>query len=376
MMQPEVIHGDCRTALAGMPAGAFDAVVTDPPYGLSFMGKEWDTFPTRGRGTRLTGSGNPTTARGFGSNVNYGKTAAESREFQAWCQEWASAVLRALKPGGYMLAFGGTRTYHRLTCAIEDAGFEVRDCLMWLYGTGFPKGAGCLKPGYEPIVLARAPGPKVLPLGIDECRVPCEGGSPSQQRRQGAAPGRPGEYTHTINDRTTPERYAAERPGEALGRYPANVLHDGSPEVLEAFAAFGEYEAPNKPITGVQKRRQDTGSPGKGVIREKDGVGYGDCGSRARFFYAAKASKAERGAGNTHPTVKPLSLMRWCVRLVCPPGGRVLDPFAGSGTTLVAAAQEGRQATGVELDAGHCDIIRRRLASVDADLGLFNGADE
>src|SRR3954470_4981495 len=127
-------EGDCLDALPTLKACSIDAVVTDPPYGLEFMGKNWD-------------HGIP--------GVPY----------------W-QAIKRVLKPGGYMTAFGGTRTWHRLTCAIEDAGFEIRDCLMWLYGSGFPKGKGCLKPAYEPILLCRKPGAKVLPLGIDACRVP------------------------------------------------------------------------------------------------------------------------------------------------------------------------------------------------------------
>jgi site-specific DNA-methyltransferase (adenine-specific) len=262
-----------------------------------------------------------------------------------------------------MLAMGGTRTYHRLTCAVEDAGFEIRDCLAWMYGTGFPKGQGCLKPAWEPILLARKPGPRVLPLGIDACRVPTGGEGVlkwSEPRDMGYGRGsdRKGEATYTN-----------------VGRYPANVLHDGSDEVLEAFAAFGESKSPNAPK--AYRRGSDnkcyTMESGSNRFREGAPVevpAYGDTGSAARFFYCAKASKSERGEGNTHPTVKPLALMRWMIRLVTPEGGRVLDPFAGSGSTLVAATLEGREAVGVELNAEHCEIIKRRLAE-HADAGLF-----
>lgn len=190
-------EGDCLQILPTLADASVDAVVTDPPYDLGFMGKKWD-----GTGVAFT----PATWR---------------------------AVLRTMKPGAYLLAFGGSRTYHRLTCAVEDAGFEVRDCLLWLYGTGFPKGQGCLKPAFETILLARKPGPRVLPLQVDECRVPCEGGSPSQERRESArrsghAPTKPGcangSVRTSIVDRTSPERYMEEREAETLGRYPANVL--------------------------------------------------------------------------------------------------------------------------------------------------------
>lgn len=302
--------GDCREVLRESPADSFDSVVTDPPYELGFMGKSWDS-----------------------SGVAFDPAT------------WA-AVLRVLKPGGYMLAMGGTRTYHRLAVAVEDAGFEIRDCLMWMYGTGFPKGQGCLKPAWEPILLCRKPGKRVLPLGVDACRVGTTKDVPASLPKGDALKGwgeRPGRKGKQLTD-------DAFDPN--LGRWPANVLHDGSDEVLEAF------------------------------------------GDASRFFYCAKASKRERDAGldgmpktdkklgnyrlvkcnpqtgkpndtqplaNNHPTVKPLALMRWMVRLVTPEGGRVLDPFAGSGSTLVAATQEGREAFGVELDAGHCEIIRRRV---------------
>lgn len=320
----KVVEGDCRDVLRGLPDGCVDAVVTDPPYELGFMGKAWDR-----------------------TGVAF--------DPQTW-----TAVFRVLKPGGYMLAMGGSRTYHRLTCAIEDAGFEVRDCILWLYGTGFPKGRGCLKPSYEPIVLARKPGPRVLPLGIDDCRVPT--GETIRATRNTAL--------GVMNDdawQPTPGVYEQH----PAGRYPANLVHDGSPEVLEAFAAFGERKSGSRK-SGEYK---PLGFYGNAIAERPDGTERvmpaldASAGTAARFFYCAKASRAERGEGNRHPTVKPIALMRWLVRLVSAPGDTVLDPFGGSGTTGVACLAEGRRCLLVEQDAGHCETARKRAADpVDADL--------
>jgi hypothetical protein len=330
-----IIEGDCLEALPTLETGSVDAVVTDPPYSLDFMGKKWD---------------------------------AELPGIEHW-----RAVLRALKPGGYLLAFGGTRTYHRLACAVEDAGFEVRDCLMWLYGSGFPKGKGCLKPAYEPILLARRPGPRVLLLGVDECRVPAERndlGDPARfdGLKAKCSPGwlRPHHATPVVDER---QREAMER-AATLGRYPGNLAHDGSDEVLEAFAAFGERKSGGKP--GATYERPPGGNCyGEGKTWGAAGS-HSDAGSAARFFYCAKASKSERGEGNTHPTVKPLSLLCWLVRLVCPPGGTVLDPFAGSGTTGGACLREGRNAVLIEREPAYVEILRRRLAAETDPGPLFS----
>lgn len=314
-----VIEGDCLDALPALPDGCVDAVTTDPPYELGFMGRGWD------------------------------KTGI-AFDVEVW-----RGVLRVLKPGGYMLAFGGTRTYHRLACAIEDAGFEIRDCLMWLYGTGFPKGDGCLKPAWEPILLARKPGKRVLPLGIDACRIKTAV-LPSERRtsHRGAS------GFFALGDKQEGERH------NAAGRYPANVAHDGSDEVLEAFAAFGEKTSGSRKAGEYQPQ----GFYGNAIAERPAGMERampaleGSTGTAARFFYCAKASKSERGADNTHPTVKPLALMRWLVRLVTPPGGTVLDPFAGSGTTGVAAALEGRRCLLIEKDPAYAAICRERIAKV------------
>ena len=312
--------------MAGMPAASVDAVVCDPPYGLSFMGKDWD-------------HGVPGVA--------------------FW-----SAALRVAKPGAHLLAFGGTRTFHRLAVAIEDAGWEIRDTVMWVYGSGFPKshnaGNGwgtALKPAWEPIIVARKPlegtvAANVLAhgtgaLNIDGCRVGNDlitahgGGINGAGRKYGGGSGIPaigaGANPHT-------------------GRWPANLIHDGSDEVLAGF--------PNvHPAGQYKKETSPNGAPfntGKGngyVTRE-----YADTGSAARFFYCAKASKADRDEGNMHPTVKPTALMRYLCKLVTPPAGTVLDPFMGSGSTGKAARMDGFGFIGIEQDADYIAIARARIA--------------
>jgi hypothetical protein len=319
-----VILGDSLEVLPTLEAGSFDGVVTDPPYGLSFMGREWD----------------------------HGVPGVEF---------W-QAALRVLKPGGYMLCMGGTRTYHRLACAVEDAGFEIRDCLMWLHGQGFPKGQGCLKPAWEPILLCRKPGPGVLPLGIEECRVQC-GERPRISADRGRFTGNAfkggedGSLCGSRADGTTTN-----------GRYPANVLHDGGDEVMEAFGAFGEKTTNAKTRAGYKQSNAVYGP-----LAHDSGRTYeSDSGTAARFFFCAKASRSERGEGNGHPTVKPLALIRWLVRLACPsPGGTVLDPFLGSGTTALACLQEGRRCVGVEKEPAYVETARKRLAAERAKLPLF-----
>lgn len=323
-------HGDCRDVLPTL--APVDAVVCDPPYGLSFMGKGWDH-------------------------------GVPGEEF------WA-AVLGAAKPGAHLLAFGGTRTFHRLACAIEDAGWEIRDTVMWVYGSGFPKshnlkgdwsGWGtALKPAWEPIIVARKPldgtvAANVLAYGtgalnIEACRVP--GGEDTRRNAAGGDNGLAGSGTFRIR-----EHRADEMPVRS-GRFPANLIHDGSDEVLELFP---ETKA------GVAVRHR---SGGKNCHSEAskppmDDMGYGDSGSAARFFYCAKASKADRDEGNTHPTVKPTALMRYLCRLVTPPGGVVLDPFMGSGSTGKAALMEGFRFVGIEQEADYLPIARARMASHD-----------
>lgn len=364
------IVGDCREALAAMGEGVIDACVTDPPYHLT----------TGKRGGTGLASVSPHTPYGR-SRITTGfmGKAWDGGDVAMQPATWA-AVLRVLKPGAHLLAFGGTRTFHRMAVAIEDAGFEIRDCVMWLYGTGFPKslnvgdGRGtALKPAWEPIIVARKPligsvAANVLAHGtgaynIDECRIPTDdnlnGGAYSPGARgedgawseatgmMGAGGGRlPGAYVR-------PE-----------GRWPANVIHDGSDEVLAAFPA-----APGQ----LARARTDGAAQGNAIygalrhVRRGDPEPRGDAGSAARFFYSAKASKADR-AGSKHPTVKPLALMRYLCRLVTPPGGTVLDPFAGSGTTGEAALREGFEPLLIEAEAEYGEDIRRRLLATQLDL--------
>lgn len=360
MREATVIHGDCREAMAAMPAASFDACVTDPPYHLT-TGKKGGTGPASA--SAETPYGRARITAGFMGKVWDGGDVA--MQPATW-----EAVLRVLKPGAYLLAFGGTRTFHRMAVAIEDAGFEIRDCVMWMYGTGFPKslnvGSGfgtALKPAWEPIIVARKPltgtvAENVLAYGtgalnIDGCRV--DGGErPWREARR--------------NDDSDEARnvYGKGLAGSmavadtALGRWPANVIHDGSDEVLDAFAAFGERPGP------IARARTDGGDMGNKVLGALRHITTnpqprGDAGTAARFFYSAKASKADR-AGSSHPTVKPIALMRYLCRLVTPPGGTVLDPFAGSGTTGEAALQEGFLPTLIEAEPEYVADIRRRLA--------------
>lgn len=360
-------HGDCLDVMRGMADASIDAVVTDPPYHLT-AGKKGGT------GMASVNPRSPAGRAMIGTGFN--GQAWDGGDVAFRIETWAE-VLRLLRPGGHLVAFGGTRTYHRMVCAIEDAGFEIRDQLAWLYGSGFPKscnlpdGRGtALKPAHEPICLARKPLVGTVAanvarhgtgaLNIDSCRIEAEGGSPSAARRKLGAPTscRPGEYGHTIVNRIAPERFEQERPGEALGRWPANVTHDGSDEVLEAFAAFGDRGAA-APVRGTEPSAAI-----KNAYNDRarvPGAFHGDTGTAARFFFSAKANREERGEGNTHPTVKPLALMQWLCRLVTPPGGTVLDPFAGSGSTLIAADREGFDAVGIEHIAEYVEIARRRL---------------
>lgn len=417
--------GDCIEVMREMDADSVDAVVCDPPYGLEFMGKEWDK-------------------------------ADSPAAFAAWCETWAREALRVLKPGGHLLAFGGTRTFHRLTCGIEDAGFEIRDTiswngtplppvLQWVYGSGFPKsldvskaidkaagaervvtgpgasscpglasGGECdcaerygqerslgggtvhapetapatdaarewqgwgtaLKPAWEPCVVARKPLVGTVAanvqqhgtgaLNIDGCRLPVDPADPVNKavwtsRESSFREGGTGFLHGTTKDGD--QRNAAPPPG---GRWPANVAFDeAAAAMLDAQSGETSYNPPaiwrspdersGEFLTGIQNRA--------GTVRG----GFGDRGGASRFFYTAKASRADRstnGANNTHPTVKPTDLMRWLVRLVTPPGGVVLDPFAGSGSTLVAARAEGVRAVGIEREDEYARIIADRLAQL------------
>ena len=384
-------QGDCLEVMRSMDAASVTAIVTDPPYALEFMGKGWDkVLPS--------------------------------------ADVWKEA-LRVLKPGGVLLCFGGTRTFHRLTCSIEDAGFQIRDCLMWMYGSGFPKsldiskaidkadgaerpvvgehpnpagnkpggnslnmsavgmpdraeittpatersapwaGYGtALKPSWEPVILAMKPtdgtyaanalAHGVAGINVDECRIE---GPPS-----GLKP-----YTRQVEQR---ESQAANHKqvtfqDHSAGRWHANVVHDGSDEVLEQFPegrSSGVYNARDHKGGSSENTEGVTSMPASGT----PGSMYDDKGSASRFFYCAKASKKDRGPDNKHPTVKPTELMRWLVRMVTMPAGTVvLDPFMGSGSTGVACAVENVDFIGIELSLDYLCIAQERIywAGVDAN---------
>lgn len=420
-----IVNADCRPAMRKLAEDSVTAIVTDPPYELGFMGRGWDQ-------------------------------AGVAFDPATWKE-----ALRVLKPGGTLLAFGGTRTYHRLTCAIEDAGFEIRDCLMWLYGSGFPKshdiskaidkavltadaerqlagnaklweGYGtALKPAYEPIVVAMKPVVGTFAvnalthgvggLNIDGCRVQ-SGPSPSVERRKHAAPAESVGLTGWTTP-ARPESYNDQRAGEQLGRWPANVMlshhpecvptgtkrvktgtfigrhRDGSAignkilgarrkstvnagyaekdgrETVEAWDCHSDcpierLDSQTGPRGGGDKRGKCSGKRRGGFadIGSESGDGrpcgqtYADSGGPSRFFYCPKANRKERGEGNTHPTVKPLALMQYLVKLVTyPEHNLILDPFAGSGTTLLACQTLGIPFIGIEQNADYCEIINRRL---------------
>lgn len=481
-----IIEGDCLEVMAGLPNDSVDAVVTDPPYGLGFMGKAWDTFSSSAvREMRRKADARDTEWHGRKYKPGVARDAgsydlSRNAQFQEWFYTVAVEMLRVLKPGGHLLSFGGSRTYHRMACAVEDAGFEIRDqiarffddqgnpylceppgMLHWIYGSGFPKsldvgkaidkaagverevvgtrddksractfGGGetnptlettpatpearqwdgwgtALKPAHEPIVLARKPftgtvAANVLEhgtgaLNIEGCRV--EGSCDNPTRAGGGKSWTSGRCY--AQDEWTKN---AERPEWNLataGRWPANLILDP-----QAGKLLDEQSGVTRP--GHIPRTINT--PGwfsgtQGNTSEFPNNGFGDSGGASRFFYCAKASRRERNGGldgmeevngsektgrvegsaglagkpelrgqtvnpysngststNHHPTVKPIALMRYLCKLITPPGGTILDPFAGSGTTLCAAVLEGFNYIGCELDPEYIEIAERRIA--------------
>jgi len=352
MMQYELHCGNSKELLKTLEDNSIDSIVTDPPYELGFMGKKWDA-----------------------SGIAY--------DVELWHE-----CLRVLKPGGHLLAFSGSRTYHRMTVAIEDAGFEIRDQIMWLYGSGFPKshnvgkqenceewnGWGtALKPAHEPICVARKPligtvAENVLTHGtgginVDGCRV--HGSKESYEydiKRSGYKDG----ANHVMkankdikfnvpiikhHDHNT-LKYVFR------GRWPANIIHDGSAEVLAGFPS-DEKQSPARFFycAKASKKDRDEGLDG---FEERDGGHYAqDDWSRQNMGNTPDAMRAK--VRNHHPTVKPTDLMRYLCRLVTPPNGVILDPFLGSGSTGKAAIYEGFQFVGFDLSAEYVEISRARI---------------
>lgn len=371
-MSVEIISGDCFARMSEMLPDSIDAIVTDPPYGLQFMGKEWDKLwrnetPADAAYVERTKGELTSRARKL---PDY--SATNPQQMQEWFRGFAVQALRVLKPGGHMVAFGAPKNAHRLTCAIEDAGFEIRDVLMWVFGTGFPKshnagdGRGtALKPAYEPIILARKPligtvAANVAAYGtgalnIDACRVEhTSEADRASATPQGRATAKSGALAGKVQHNG--DRSEFNRPDTSKGRWPANLMHDGSDEVLAAFPDAPGQQRKVGPEHGAKPSVHTYGDFGP----RDDFEPRGDAGSAARFFYCAKAGKADR-AGSKHPTVKPIALMRWLCRLITPPGGVILDPFAGSGTTGQAATEEGFDAVLIEREAEYLADIRKRM---------------
>jgi DNA modification methylase len=372
-LKNKILCGDSLEVLKDFEDNYFDSVVTDPPYGLAFMGKKWDY---------------------------------DVPQVELWKE-----VYRVLKPGGHILSFAGSRTYHRMAVNIEDAGFEIRDMLGWLYGSGFPKshnigkavdklqgnkrevlgtekrlmqpsnsmGGGvdgakmgertitkgnsewegwgtALKPAHEPIVMARKPfntsvAENVLTHGtgginIDECRV----GTEKLKKQKAGKSNRIGTFER--KNMITPERE---------GRFPANIMHDGSEEVLEVFEESSRFFYCAKASKAERNMGLDD--------YEEKQVTYGTIKSNQETARTFGANSAKRK--NCHPTVKPIKLMEYLVRLVTPKEGIVLEPFAGSGTTLIACKQQGFNYIGIEREQEYCDIAEARLKGVQVQGELF-----
>jgi DNA modification methylase len=480
-----VITGDCLAAMAAMEPDSIDAIVTDPPYGLEFMGKAWDDLSGVAKANRGTLT-NMVTDRGtpkFRTKAPaFDLTPSRQRDMQEWHEAWAREALRVAKPGAHLIAFGGTRTVHRMTCAIENAGWEIRDMLVWGYASGFPKshdvskaidktlgakrevvgsqvmpGYGkanadngqqqrlttefpktsdspatdeatawqgwgtALKPAWEPIIMARKPlretvAANVLEYGtgalnIDGCRIetsdPLGGGAEkAMQSEKPEGWDRPWRHDPEAAAAHGARISANVQKAEALGRWPANVIltdpiFDGDMEGVEGAGAATTGGSIKTARQGFAQDSYMGGGAGTGGYES-----YGDAGTYSRFFIIPKAARSERepaGGGfpkkivtvwggdeddltpgkkstvarfNTHPTVKPVGLMRHLVRLITPRGGVVLDPFLGSGTTAVAAIEEGFDWMGIEKEAEYVAIAEARIAAAqavkEAGMGLWD----
>jgi DNA modification methylase len=356
-----VYQGNSLELLKELDDNSIDSIVTDPPYELGFMGKSWDKT-------------------GIAYNVELWKEC-----------------LRVLKHGGHLLAFGGTRTYHRMACAIEDAGFEIRDQIQWIYGSGFPKsqdvsrvidkkkgevrgkyedavtelakkweGYGtALKPANEPIVLARKPleGKTIVEnlekwetgvLNIDDCRIEYDPNDTNVATNPA--------LRKTINGGNGGKVIATETERRvvipnSIGRFPANVIMD------EETAVILDEQSGERP-SGKGNGNAKVGETSNGSVppmRRGNLISRNDTGGASRFFYCAKAHKSEKGEFNNHPTVKPVKLMEYLVRLVTPENGIVLDPFSGSGSTIIASINTQKNYIGFELNQEYVDIINKRI---------------
>lgn len=533
-MEPILFQGDCLAILAELEPDSVDAVITDPPYGIGFMGREWDTFrPAAARKRRETAvqrapidSDNPN-LRGrtrspsiSSSQIEYDMSRRGLHRFERWCAEWGAGCFRVLKPGGYLISFGAPRAYHRLACGIEDAGFEVRDALDWIFGTGFPKsidgerevaralckeegrhflrklpreekdrrpgdhvcqatpeslaflGVGAaLKPAHEPILLARKPfqgtiGANLFTYGTGGIYVDATRGTVPPPSVPQPAPAFNSPTGRTYGMQTGEGRNGEM--SESSGRWPPNLVlshlpdcrpagrvrvrstahyptargagwistdgHAGQQGLPERAVDFEDVEGwlcvDGCPVALLdeqsgQSRTPDSVTRGSSSRRNTFNIqsgpellevpSYGDAGGASRYFpifrYEPKPDRAERdlgcedleartggqathrqdghagvenaragagrtgGARNFHPTVKPIGLMRWLIRLVAAPGQTVLDPFLGSGSTGMAAKLEGVRFIGIEREAEYLAIARRRIEATHraAILDLADG---
>lgn len=409
-MEYELCIGDCLEVMRRLPANSIDSVVTDPPYGIRFMGKSWDGQDIEDRAAYRASM--PSHAGACGPNGGHRSIAAEAgkydltpadmRAFQAFSLEWATEALRVLKPGGHLLSFAAARTYHHMAVGIEMAGFEIRDQIMWVFGSGFPKShnlkgdrAGwgtALKPAHEPICMARKPFSGAVAanveehgtgaINIDACRVHADdakGGEYSQKRM---APG------HVVNATGTYKQDVQFIGVMKPGRWPSNLIHDGS-EVVRA--AFPKAKGQQGDLKSHGNSRQSPNGIFGGMRAALDHPARIESDeSAARFFYCAKTTRSDRHEGltdpgpqfkqgttlrkvettdtkgNNHPTVKPTELMAYLLRLVTPPGGKALDPFMGSGSTGKAAVLEGFDFIGIEQDASYMAIATARIAHAKA----------
>lgn len=407
----QIIQGDCLEVMKTFPDNHFSAIVTDPPYGLHFMGKNWDKFKYK----QEPKMGICSKSQSFNAGAYDSK---RDDEFQTFIYHFGIEALRIVKPGGHILMFGAPRRYHRQVCGLEDAGWEIRDCLMWIFGSGFPKshnkfgieGYGtALKPAYEPIIMAMKPLDGTFKqnaekwgqagINIDGCRIgSCTEihSSKAHHQRNGFIKGFcSGTETKSIDK----------------GRWPANILFDEEAAKMLDKQVF-ENNMRCKTGSGISCRGKQDGSMFQGLGNSQLGkrIDFGDSGGASRFFYCAKTSSKERNEGlegieikescehsfgryrckncnklkldhnpcvcehanfekiqvnkNHHPTVKPIKLMEYLIKLVMPPkDGLLLDPFAGSGSTILAAKRLGFNAIGIEKSQDYCEIARKRIES-------------
>lgn len=420
-----IIHGDCVEEMKKLEENSIDVIVTDPPYGIGFMGKEWDNFKPSIIKDGMEKDKRPKTqiASTRVSNIagTYDLSLSGARGFQDFCEGWSKEAMRILKPGGFMLVSCSTRMYNRMTCGIEDAGFEIRDTIMWLYGNGFPKslnigkqidkiegiehpkntpisdntsmsGANytrnkmdiqsdlgkqwegwgtALKPACEPIVVARKPlseknvALNVLKWGtgginIDECRIGTKGGTKHEDGEK--------EYDNEIYGKGLYKAFGKKV--ENLGRFPANIILNEEAGKLMPDESSEYDDLKQQTLMGDTLELENK--------------------SASRFFYCAKSSKSERNLGcedmkdnttndgrevvsdrphqrgatnrkNNHPTVKPIKLMEYLIKLVSKENALVLDPFAGSGSTLIACQKLNRKFIGIEKEEEYIKIINARL---------------